>query len=277
MSTKKPTKAELEAGIQAALVKDEELIKNPPAPSEPIPSQPVPSQPIPSEPIPSEPIPSEPIPSKPAPSAPAPEPTPSLPDVNLKKRYKESGKEANILLERNKAVNDAIQKATNLPEPTEEELTKEEPDWEIMSDQEKKVAKEMFINKRFRAYIAEATKQFVDIDAWRDEIETFVASEKNLKDYPELVGKEGLFKEYASRIQYKGTPFEVLVPAFLNGYNQSKPQPHKGEMFPSGSGGPNHKPELKSDKLTLAQGQALMKTDFQKYKKLLRDGKIADE
>ena len=276
MSTKKPTKEELEANIAAALAKDEELKKNPPAPSEPAPSEPAP-EPTPSEPVPSEPIPSEPIPSEPAPSEPAPEPTPSLPDVNLKKRYKESGKEATILLERNKAVNDAIQKATTLPEPTEEEMIKEEVDWEIMSDQEKKVAKEMFINKRFRSHIAEATKQFVDIDAWRDEIETFVTTEKNLKDYPEIVGKEGLFKEYASRIQYKGTPFEVLVPAFINGYNQNKPKPNKGEMFPNGTGGPNNKPAPKSDILTLAQGQALKKVDFQRYKSLLRAGKIANE
>lgn len=237
----KPTKAELEANAIKAAEEAEALLKNPPAP-EP-----------------------EPTPSKP------PAPEPSKPDYENK--FKESSKEGQILYARGKAVNEAIVKAGNLPEPTEDELKAENKDWDVMTDFERKMAKDAFVNTRYRNYINEATKQFVDMDKWNEEIEAFVDNPVNIKANPDLAGKEAKFKEFAGRVQYRGTPMEVLVGAFLHDVSTKKVE-HKGQMFPTGTGGPNDKPTPVSDKITLEQAKIIRETDYKKYVQLTKEGKI---
>lgn len=204
-----------------------------------------------------------------------PEPTPS-PDY--KKKFGESSLEGQLLNSKNKAMNEAIIKANELPDPTEEELTKANPEYDLMTDTEKVMAKELFINKRFRETITEATKPFVDMENWRNKVVEFVEGEANLKKYPNLRGKEEKFMEFAVKESRKGVDFELLMDAFEHHLTLQAPKKeNNGQMFPTGTGGPGDKDKPKSDKLTLAQGQILKETDYRKYTEMLKAGKIADE
>lgn len=274
----KPTQAELDENIKKSLEEADKLKPKVESVIEPveIPDDIEPSEPPKS----SEPEPDLSLPDpEPEPSEPAPEPTPSeppKPSPDYKKKFSESSSEAQILFARNKAVNEAIIQAKNLPDPTEEELQAANPEWEVMSDFERKTAKANFINERRWKIVDESTKPFVDMEKWAEEVRTFVGTEANLKNNPGLAGKEDQFVEYATRVTKSGVPFEVLIPAFLHSEGLKKTE-HKGGMFPTGVGGPNDKIKPKSDKISVEQGRQLRQTDYNKWKEMLKAGKIESE
>lgn len=260
----KPSKEELQEQIDRSLAESEALAKKVPVP-EPEPSVPEPIEP---------PEPSIPDPELSEP--PAPEPTPS-PDYKTK--FKESSKEGQLLFGRSKEFNKIVIEANNLPDPTEEELVTaigDADEWEILTEFEKNQYKESFISKRYREHIAIASKPFVELEKWIEDVENFATDEANLKKYPILVGKEEKFIEYASKAQYQGSNFELLIDGF-NGDLEALKVKNKGQMFPSSTGGPSEKIQPKDGKITLAQGAALMKSNFPLYKEYLRAGKIENE
>ena len=270
----KPTAEELEAKAQEAL-KEAEALKNKPSPSSPVPS---PSKEVPSPspeakptPSPSEPIvspsPSEPIPSE-------PEPSKEL----YKKKFSASSRENQKIYAKNRKLNQAIEEANEIPEPTDEEMLAEYPsDWEMMSDFEQKIARETLISKRFRERIAKAQDEVKKIEKWDEEIIKFVEDPKTLIDNPELEGKEEDFTKFASEDINNSVPFKILVAAFLHESQKSVKPKNKGAMFETGSGGPNEKPKPKSDKLTIEEGRRLRKSNYNRWKEYLVAGKIENE
>ena len=265
----KPTKEELEANIKKS---QEELEKLEPKPSEPVPSTPPPS---PSEPIPS---PSQPVPS---PSEPIPspsEPIPSEPEpskaVDYKKKFTESSREAQILAAKNRKTNEAIDKAAQGAEPTEEDLQKEYSEWDVMSDTEKRFAKEALISKRFREEIFKGREEGKDIETWSGKVDTFIEDPKSLIANPELEGKEDEFRLFANKPTRRGVDFEDIVSAFLfNTAKHAKPK-QKGQMFEQGKGGPNDKPKPKTGKISIEDAISLRKNNYGKYKEYVKSGKI---
>lgn len=257
----KPTKEELEQKTQEAIEEAEKLKDKPPAePSEP-----------PEEPEPSEPVPSEPAPSEPEPSKPEAEPSKEL----YKKKFSESSREAQKLYAKNRVINKALIEADEILEPTEEELAKEfgESDWEMMSEVERKFAKETVISRRWRKKISEAKEQATKIEKWNDSVDEFVGNPQTMLDNPELEGKQEEFAAFAKEEANNSVPFKILVSAFLHEHSASK-KPHKGRMFETGSGGPNDKPTPKTGKITLEEARKLRETNYNKYKEYLKAGRI---
>ena len=213
----------------------------------------------------------------PAPSDPEPEGEEEDPGTNgepdYRKKFAESTREAQILAGKNRKLNEAIEKAGEVEPPTEEELTKEYPEWEDMSDFERKMATENLMNrKRFEA-ITEATKGFKDMDAWVEKVDKFMDDPMTLTTYPGLEGKEDLFKLFVTKPTRRGVDFEDLVSAFM--YSEdSKPKRAKGKMFEVGTGGDNNKPKPKTDKITVEESINLRKTDYKKYLQYVKEGKI---
>jgi len=270
---KKPTPEELKKIQEEAIAAG----NNPPTP-EPEPSEPVPSEPIPSEPVPGEPVPSEPIPSEPVPSEPVPEPeSQAEPSKEIyKKKFSESSKEAQKIAAKNRVLNQAITDTDEIPEPTEEELQTEFKDWELMSEVERTLARETLISRRWRARIKEAQDQAKKIEKWNESVDGFIGDPKVLIATPALEGRQEEFAEFAKQESNNSVPFNILVGAFL--YDQStKGKKNKGAMFPTGSGGPNEKPTPKTDMLTVEEGRKLRETDYDKWKEMLKAGKIAKE
>lgn len=200
------------------------------------------------------------------------ETTPDEEEVDYKKKFTESTREAQILHAKNKKINEAVEKAKKLPEPTEAELMKEYPDWELLTDLEKRLAKDSLISTRRFEVLDEVTAESKDIDAWNTKVDEFVSDPKSLVKHPELEGREEDFKIFAGKPTRRGVDFDDLIPAFL--YGRMKRPASKGAMFESGSGGPNEKSKPKSDKINLEQARKLREKDYNKYKEYLNAGKI---
>lgn len=192
---------------------------------------------------------------------------------DYKEKFVQSSKEAMILHHQNKKANEAIDSAINTPEPTEEDLQAEYDDWDVMSDFEKKMAKQTLWNDRRFAQLETMQKENKNLQEWGDKIEEFIGDPKNLSDFPQLEGKQEEFKLFASRPTRMNSDFDLLVGAFLYEGTKNPPKKNKGAMFDNGTGGANNKPQPKA-KLSLEESRNLMNTDYEKWKTLLRQGKI---
>lgn len=200
-----------------------------------------------------------------------------LPKENpIEKRYIESTREAQVLSAKNKKMNEAFEQASSISDVSEAELKAEYPDWDLMSDFEQKLAKKNLVNdKRFEA-IQKVTKEFKDVDAWLGKVGEFVEDPKSLISYPALEGKTEEFKLFASKPTRRGVDFEDLVSAFLYS-EKSKVVKNKGKMFESGTGGAKDKGNTKPGMVSVDDAAKLKKTNYNKYKELLKAGKISDE
>jgi len=241
----KPTKKELEENIEKS-VEEIEALKNKPI-----------STPEPVE---------EPEPSKEI-----------YKDVLKREKEKRiaSSQEAQILHAKNKKINEALEKAQQVTEPTEEEMVVEYPDWEMMSDFEKKMAKDGLISKKRFAALDEVTKDFRDSDKWQGKVEGFISDPQSLTDNPDLEGREDEFKLFATKPTRRGVDFSDLVSAFLYEADKDKPKMRKGSMFETGTGGPAEKAKPKSGKITIEEAKVLRENDYKKYIEYLKAGKIA--
>ncbi len=261
MTHVKPTKEELKAGAEAAL-KELETIDKQPEPSEPAPETQAEEPAVPTPPTP-------------------PEPPEELPaeTIELKKKLSNSAREAQVLQSRTKKYDEAVEQAEGIAPPSDEDMQMEYgiDDWDTMSNAEKKLAKDAWLNKRRFEVLSQVAKEGKDIEKWNTNVDTFVDDPKNLIKYPELEGKTEDFKIFATKPTRRGLDMEDLVLAF-NGDIAKNVQPkNKGKMFETGTPGNSDKPQPADDKISAAQGRVLMKTDYNKFKAMLKAGKIKNE
>lgn len=195
------------------------------------------------------------------------------------KRYSDSSSEAHMLFNKSKKMSDAIKKAGQVEEPTEDELKAKYPSWDVMDDDQRQLARDSMVTQRRLDAIQEASKEFEDIDQWNTKVDEFLSDPGTIADIPDLEGKEEDFKIFAtSRQSRMGVDFEDLVASFLYAESQKpKPPKKKGKQFPTGTSGENQKPKQKSDKISIADSRILRNTDYPKYLELLKAGKIDND
>jgi hypothetical protein len=196
------------------------------------------------------------------------------PLVDYKKKFTESSREAQVLHSRQKKLTEAVDQASQIEEPSDEEMVKDFSDWDVMSETEKRLAKDNVINKRRFEAIHKASQEGKDIIDWNVKVDKYVDDPKTLIDNPELEGKVDDFKIFASKPTRRGLDFADLTSAFLYDMSKSTKPKSKGRMFETGSGGPNEKIKPKGDKISLAEARTLMKNNYKKYKEYLTSGKI---
>ena len=198
-------------------------------------------------------------------------------EQTYKDRYTESTREAQILHSKNKKMLDAFNQVSEVVEPTDEDMLKEFPEWEDMTDFEKKTAKEMRkTTKRFDAIntIAQDNK---DGDAWNEKVDKFVDDPETVINNSKLEGRLDEFKLFSEKPSRRGVDFQDLISAFLYELKTQKPAKKKGKMFETGTGGPDKKTKVKTGKMSIETASALKKSDFNAYKRALMAGKIEDE
>ena len=193
-------------------------------------------------------------------------------EQDYKKRYVESTREAQILHAKEARMNEAIDKANTLPEPTNEEMTAKYADWDLMSELEKRLAKDNQKTLTALSLLSEVTKESKDIQSWHTTVDTFVEDPKSFITYPGLEGKTEEFKEFTSKKSRRGVDMDTLVNAFLWEAEQSRPK-HKGAMFPTGGQASSEKPKV-SSKLSFDEAKTLRETNYQEYMKKLTSGQI---
>ncbi len=196
---------------------------------------------------------------------------------DYKKRFVESTREGQILSAKNKKLADALEKASTLAAPTEDDLKHEYSNWEEMTDFEKRLATDNLHNSRRFQEIDQVTADFKDLDQWTEKVDTFIDDPKTLISVPELEGKQSEFKVFATKPSRRGVDFDDLVSAFLFSVEKekaSKPSNKGKKMFEVGNGGSKETPKPKSDKISVEQGRQLRETDYPKWKEYLKADKI---
>lgn len=197
-------------------------------------------------------------------------------DEDTKKRYAESTKEAQKLASDNKIMADALSEANTITDATEDELKGEYPEWEDMSTTERKLAKEVLINKkRFNAINAAAEKR-KSVEKWNEKVDEYIDKPETLVHNPLLEGKQEDFKLFAKSKDYRDQNMNLIVGAFLHKVSTERKQ-HKGKMFETGASRSTDNPKPKDDRLTPEQAADLMHRDYAKYREMLKAGKIADQ
>ena len=188
------------------------------------------------------------------------------------KRYSDSTREAQILYSRNKKMADAIDEASNLPEPTDDELKEIHPEWDKLSDFEKLTAKKILHQERFQEAIRKVNQEFKNIEVWNEKVDKYLEDPATLTDNPILDGREDEFRAFVNKEQRVGADFETLVLAFKGSAKDVKIEKKKGKMFEGRSGGENGKP--KETKMTIEESKALKASNYALWKQKLMAGEI---
>ena len=265
----KPTKKELEETAKKAAEEAEKLENASPSPTQ---AEPTPTVSVSPSPTPADISPSVSVSPSPSPEPPSPSPSPEP----YKKKFIASSKEALVLHGKQKKMNEAIDEAANLPDPTEEEMRKEYPQWDDMDDASRKTATITVKNSRSLEIIKAARAESKNFEAWAEKVETFIKDPKTLVANPDLEGKTDEFGIFATQPTRVGVDFDILVSAFLHDATRNM-KPKKKEMFPTGENRSNVKPKPKTDKISVEEGARLRKTNYPKYRELLKAGKIETE
>jgi len=199
----------------------------------------------------------------------------ALDEETLKKKLNASTREAQILYQRNKQVQDAIAEASALPAPTDDEMRKEFPDFDDLDDFSKRMARDNFTNTRRLDAVTKVSEKFKDLELWQGEIDKYADNPEILINNPELEGRLDEFKLFATKPTRRGVDPDDLVKAFL--YDVEKDGldrgTSKGRMFPEGSAGVK-RDKPKSDKLSAEQAGQLRKSNYNEYVRLLKAHKI---
>lgn len=143
--------------------------------------------------------------------------------------------------------------------PPEEALKNENPDWEFMSDNEKKLLREQHQTQKELTLIKEKL-------AWEEDYG------KAKKEFPQLSKKEDEFKEFCYKYP-KGLDATTLAKAFLFDNKVEPAEPEKpvskpGLEKPTG-GQRTQKPDLSMEDI-----KRLRETNHRKYLKMIQDGTL---
>lgn len=214
----------------------------------------------------------------PAPVTPPVTPVVEETPEDKEKKYRAQQTEAQIQQERNNNLISTINKTTEIPEPTEQELrtyvAQEGVDWEDLTPFEQSMAKKNLLNEKRLSMIQDVAQEAQKVDEWATKVDQFIQSTDSKPEYLALSGNETAFRSFAMQKSHRGTPLEVLLPAFL--HNLPPKEPKRGSLFNRGGGG--EAPAKPSDVITDAQQAANLRLNNpNEYKKLVKAGKIKVE
>lgn len=191
------------------------------------------------------------------------------PEPDYKEKFVNSTREAQVLASKNKKITEVIEQAASLDEPTDEEMTKSYPDWDLMTDSERRLAKDSVLSKKKFALIHNAILETKKVDEWVAKVDEFVEDPKTITDNPALEGKEADFRAFCLKPTRRGVDFEDLVNSFL--FTVKPEQKHTGSLLETATGGPK---ENKPKELTVEEISMIRRNDPKKYKELIKQGKV---
>lgn len=275
---------EVPPNINEPIVKEDETPENLDPNPDPVvePKKEPKEEPKPSEPIPSEPIPSETKPSKPAPESPPLKPR-AVSDEETQEqkdqRYKAQQAETQIQAEKNKDLISKIDQASQLPEPTEQELRdyvkSKGSDWDELTVFEQAMAKDTLLSNRRFSLVNEAVQTTKKIDEWANRVDSFIDATDGKPEFVKLSGHEAEFRKFAMKEAHRGVAIDsLLLPAFLS----TLPEPKKvrGSLFEDKGGGES--PDKNVGKITDADtNRTLRETNPREWRRQVKAGNIKIE
>lgn len=193
-------------------------------------------------------------------------------EVDYKSKFANSSRRNQIVTSQFEELQKTLGDITRDEVPTDEEMIRQVPDWEYLSDREKNNERKMVVLEKRQNKIMHTMSNITSDITRSGKIEEYINKE------PKLAGKEDEFYKFATDKRNEGASMDVLLSAFL--YEDipeipeeepKKPAPQSLERGnPSGGEERNTSPKGLSDE-DLAQ---LRKTNPQKYFQLIRKGAI---
>jgi hypothetical protein len=164
------------------------------------------------------------------------------PSPDYKEKYSESSKESLTQYFKNKKLTETVDEASNLPEPTDEDvrmfLASKKIDYEYLDDSQKAMWRETLHSKLKFDKVQEVVTQSKDIDAWSDKVDAFTNSVETVAKYPLVEENAEDFKKFCMKSARRGMDLEDLTTSFLYGLtNAPVKKPSKNSMLLSGTGG----------------------------------------
>lgn len=200
-------------------------------------------------------------------------------EPDYKTKFAESSREAQVIAHSKKEFETQIEEAQNLPEPTEDQVRVEFKDYDLLSEFEQQMAKEMTHRRLKERAIKDITSQQkvaeAKVEERAKEADTFSIDPDMLKKFPKLEGRQEEFKIFATKQTRLTLDLEDAAALFST--TLPEPTKHKGQMFETGLGGDTGKQKPKDDKISLSEAAVLQKTDYKKWKEMLISGKISSE
>jgi len=201
-------------------------------------------------------------------------------EPDYKEKFRASSSEASTQYFKNKQMQEKIDEAAELPEPTIEELHAEARSkgtaYDELDEFAQGILKDSLMSKRQFALIKEANDAGKRIDVWAKDVDTFTNSVEVINKYPSLEGSEADFKKYAMKQSRRGMDMEDLLSGFLFQRQGDDPvkrtKPRKKDMLLSGGGGGTTPTEVK--KIDAEELRIIRNTNPTRYKQLIKDGKI---
>lgn len=198
------------------------------------------------------------------------------PQVDYKEKFSQSSKEAMALHFKNQKLEEILDSAVEVPEPTEAELIDyaraKGSLWEDLDEFSKGILKDTFKNNRALEKIRLAREESRKVEDWARKVEGFVNSEETISKFPSLEDLGEDFKRFAMRESRRGMDLEDLVASFLYNAPQVPVKKNKGSLLLSRGNG-RTVTEVPTG-LTAEQVEIVRRKDPKEYRRLIKAGKI---
>lgn len=191
----------------------------------------------------------------------------------VEKKNAELRRESIRQYEKNKRINEAVQKGAQISEVSDEDIKAYYPDQDLdlLDSVQKQLMKDNILNKKRLDLIAEAANQNKALDDRLAEVDTFVADTKIFDKFPHLKDNEEKFKGFAVDKKFKDYDLNDVAALFATEV-VVKPR-HKGSLFESSRGGERPNPNT-TEKITSAEELSLLRrTNNREYQRLIKTGK----
>jgi len=199
-----------------------------------------------------------------------PEQEPDSPDY--REKFANSSRENQVILGKNKNLENRLDNLTNVEDPTENDLKQDFPNWEMMSDGERDLAKANVKTQRLNLRTQNMLMDQQDKAKAKDELNSVY------KSHPELVKKKDEFEAYMRKPSHKGASPDILAKAFKSDFadelaDDKTPEPRRDRSpaLETGSGGAN---APATPKISDKDVEAIRKTNPKKYSDLIKKGII---
>jgi hypothetical protein len=188
----------------------------------------------------------------------------------VEERFKHQQRENQVLYSKQKKFTETVEQAASLPEPTEEELKVEFPDWDTMTETEQRLAKRSLMSDKRFSMVHGAVQEGKKIDEWNEKVDQFLVTA--VTTFPRMAGKENEFKSFCMKPTRRGVDLEDLANAFLNTATETPAPRKKGSLLETGSGAKGDRP--KGDFIDERHAAALRTKNHKEYNRLVKAGKI---
>ncbi len=193
-------------------------------------------------------------------------------ETDYKKRYSDSSRENQVLQLRLKKQQEDLEAIKNTPEPTEDQCKAEYGDeWEDMSPAMQKIAKKNFHSELKDKALEKINTQQKEDESYREQVGVFAADPSTVKMFPELIGNESKFENWAMMPTRRGLDLEALATIFVT--NMQRSSGDRKALFP------RNKTSLKKDnkptnKMDAEKMKVLRTLSPREHQRMIRSGKL---